>query len=152
MTTFRVWSFDTAEDAPAALAEIRADWPMATGSGTVVGINWPEDEVAPRLEAADSPSVLGESEVDRRARRAWLLDVLFLEPLRRASRGEGPELGHPASRFGLSDADANRLRDAVVPGRSVVVTSEEGMSDAVADTLTARRPVAQWRVETEPCL
>jgi hypothetical protein len=152
MTRFGVWSFDTAEDAPGALAEIRADGPVVKGSGTVVGISWLEDEVVPRLKAADSASELGVSEDGRAGRRAWLLDVIFLEPLRRASRGEAPDFGHPASRFGLTDTDVNRLRDAVGPGRSVVVTSEADMSDAVAETLMARRPAAQWKVEAEPGL
>jgi hypothetical protein len=150
MTTFRGWSFDTAEDAPAALAEIRAAGPVVTGGGTVVGISWPRDQDAPRLESADALLGLDEPEVERRARRDRLLDAIFLEPLRRASAGERPGPQEAAVRFGLSATEVNRLRDAVVPGRSVVVSMEGAMTDAVAEMLMARRPVAQWKIETEP--
>jgi hypothetical protein len=148
LTTFRLWAFDTAEDAFDTVAAVRGDPALAGGS--VVGILWPRDQVSPRLDTFDPPARAGESEVDRRTRRSRLLDALFLEPLRRATRGETVDSGQSQVGFGLREDDVNRLRDAVVPGRSVVVTWEQDTSEELVDALMARRPLAQWKVVADP--
>jgi hypothetical protein len=148
MTTYRAWVFDTAEDGPAALDALRADGSM-TGEDTAVAISWSRDQDAPQFWAIDPPADPHGSQVEVLARRALLFDVVFLEPLRRATRAEAPDSGHGALRFGLTDAHVTRLRDALSPGRSVVVTSEAETRDPFGDILTGRRPVAQWTIDPE---
>lgn len=148
MTTYRMWVFDSADDGPAVLDALRAA-ARSAGEPPVVALSWPPDQAEPRLDAVGTPSDL--SGAAGLARRAELFDVIFLEPLRRAERGEAPDHdGAPAARFGLRPDDVSRLRDSVTPGRSAVVTTDGELTDAIADTLAARRPVAQYRIESEP--
>ncbi|MDH2413056.1 hypothetical protein [Nocardioides sp. CER19] len=152
MTTYRVWVFDSAEDGPAVLDALSSNPSRSdglTGGSSLVALSWGPDEVRPRIEAIGAPSDLNRP--DGLARRAGLFDVIFLEPLRRASRGEAPDdADNPASRFGLSQGDVSRLRDAVTPGRSAIVTTDAEMRGAIEETLTGRRPVAQWTIEPGP--
>lgn len=131
MATLRVWTFDTVELA-GHVRELLAAEGLARGSGASATISWTRDVAAPRLDAVSDPS--------------WsdLFDAVFLEPLRRAGRGEAPPADPTPVPLDLDQAAVNRLRDGVVPGHSALLVILERDVDRLEDRVRTQQPRLEW--------
>ena len=94
MATLRVWSIDSVETAELLLERIHADrrLPPAlplTGSATATA-RWMSCELAPQLHDPTLNASTTHDAPQQDARWSAMFDVVFLEVLRRAARGEPP--------------------------------------------------------------
>ena len=138
MTTFTAWKFDSPDQAQRAAGVLK----IAAGEGLVTildvaTVSWPKESSKPEVHHGHEEQWRG---TGWGAFWGLLFGAVFFVPLLGAAAGAAlGAIGKAVEAVGIGDDQIQRLRDAVVPGTSLLAAvTQDGDLDRLAERFSMR--------------